>query len=101
MRKAMYNAEVGDEQRLADPTTNALQERTAELLGHQAGLFMPTGTMCNEIAFRLHLRPGGDEMSVDRFAHPDVFEGCGPASLSGSRINPHAVDRVIVTTEQL
>jgi threonine aldolase len=101
MRKAMYEAEVGDEQRLADPTTNALQERTAELLGHQAGLFMPTGTMCNEIAFRLHLRPGGDEMILDRLAHPVVFEGGGPAALSGAMINPLDGDRGIFTAEQL
>ena len=58
----MAEAEVGDEQRLADPTTNRLQERVAELLGHEAGLFLPSGTMCNEIAFRLHIRPGGEEI---------------------------------------
>ena len=58
MRQAMAKAEVGDEQRFADPTTTRLQERVAELLGHEAGLFLPSGTMCNEIAFRLHIRPG-------------------------------------------
>ena len=57
MRQAIAEAEVGDEQRFADPTANALQERVAELLGHEAALFLPTGTMCNEIAFRLHIRP--------------------------------------------
>src|SRR3954447_7651592 len=101
MRKAMYEAEVGDEQRLADPTTNALQERVAQLLGHQAGLFLPTGTMCNEIAFRIHLRAGGDEMIVDRMAHPVVFEAGGPASLSGAMINPIDGDGGIFTVEQL
>src|SRR2546423_1493217 len=88
MRKAMYEAEVGDEQRLADPTTNALQERVAELLGHQAGLFLPTGTMCNEIAYRLHLGPGGDEVILDKTAHPLPFEAGGPASLSGAGVSP-------------
>src|SRR2546430_12340368 len=88
MRKAMYEAEVGDEQRLADPTTNALQERVAELLGHQAGLFLPTGTMCNEIAFRIHLPAGGDEMIVDRMAHPVGFEAGRPASPGGGGDNP-------------
>src|ERR687888_55559 len=88
MRKAMCEAEVGDEQRLADPTTNRLQERTAELLGHEAGLFLPSGTMCNEIAFALHIRPGGDELILERNAHPLVFEAGGPAALSGAVFNP-------------
>ena len=58
MRRAMAEAEVGDEQKFEDPTVNALQERVAELLGHEAALFLPSGTMCNLIGFRLHLRPG-------------------------------------------
>src|SRR5438067_3796157 len=101
MRKAMYNAEVGDEQRLADPTTNALQERVAELLGHEAGLFLPTGTMCNEIAYRLHLGPGGDELILDRTAHPLQFEAGGPASLSGAVMSALDGDSGIFTPEQL
>jgi threonine aldolase len=101
MRKAMFEAEVGDEQRLADPTTNALQDRVAELLGHQAGLFMPTGTMCNEIAFRVHMRAGGDELICDRMSHPVVFEAGGPASLSGAMINAIDGDNGIFTGEQL
>jgi len=101
MRKAMYEAEVGDEQRLADPTTNALQDRVAELLGHQAGLFLPSGTMCNEIAFRLHIAPGGDEVILDKTAHPLVFEAGGPAALSGALMSPLDGDRGIFTPEQL
>ena len=58
MRRAMAEAEVGDEQRFADPTVNALCERVADLLGHEAAVFLPSGTMCNAIAFRLHVRPG-------------------------------------------
>ena len=57
MRRAMAEAEVGDEQRSEDPTVNALQERVAELLGKEAALFLPSGTMCNAIAFRLHCGP--------------------------------------------
>src|SRR5205807_2809576 len=72
MRRAMAEAEVGDEQRFLDPTVNALQERVAELLGHEAGLFLPSGTMCNAIALRLHIRPGGDAVLLDRTAHPMV-----------------------------
>jgi threonine aldolase len=101
MRRAMYEAEVGDEQRLADPTTNALQERVADLLGHEAGLFLPTGTMCNEIAFRLHVGPGGDEVLLDRTAHPLQFEAGGPAALSGAVLTPLDGDGGIFTPQQL
>jgi len=101
MRRAMCEAEVGDEQRLADPTTNALQERVAELLGHEAGLFLPTGTMCNEIAFRLHVGPGGDEVLLDRTAHPLQFEAGGPAALSGAVLTPLDGDGGIFTPAQL
>ena len=63
MRAAIAGAEVGDEQRGLDPTTSALQERVAELLGHEAAVFLPSGTMCNQIALRLHARPGGTRSS--------------------------------------
>ena len=86
----MAEAEVGDEQRFADPTVNALQERVAEMLGHEAGLFLPTGTMCNAIAFRLHVRPSGDEVYLDRTAHPIHAEAGGPGSISGASL--HALD---------
>src|SRR2546429_5021863 len=88
MREAMTQAEVGDEQRFDDPTVNALQERVAELLGKEAALFLPSGTMCNAIAFRVHLRPGGDEVILDRTAHPFRYESGGPAALSGASVNP-------------
>ena len=82
MRRAMAEAEVGDEQRLVDPTTNRLQDRVAELLGHEAGLFLPSGTMCNLIGFRLHLRPGGDEAILHRTSHPVNYEAGSPAAIS-------------------
>ena len=88
MRRAMAEAEVGDEQRFQDPTVNELQERVAALLGHEAGLFLPSGTMCNAIAFRLHLRPGGDEAVLDRTAHPALFEAGSPAQLSHAMLKP-------------
>jgi threonine aldolase len=90
MRKAIAAAEVADEQRLADPTTNRLQERVAELLGQEAALFLPTGTMCNQISFRLHARPGGDELILDRTAHPIIAEAGGPAS--NAQLMIHALD---------
>ncbi len=90
MRRAIASAEVGDEQRFADPTTRFLQDRVAELLGHEAGLFLPSGTMCNQIALRLHARPGGDELILDRTAHPIIAEAGGPAWNAGLMI--HALD---------
>jgi threonine aldolase len=86
MRRAIADAEVGDEQRFEDPTVNALQDRVAELLGKEAALFLPSGTMCNAIGFRLHLRPGGDEVILDRTSHPVRYEAGGPAALSGAMI---------------
>src|SRR3954452_8369254 len=84
MRDAIARAEVGDEQRRADPTVLALEERVAGLLGHEAALFLPSGTMCNEIAIRIHIRPGGDEILLGRDTHPLRFEGGAPAGLSGA-----------------
>lgn len=84
MRAAIAAAEVGDEQRGEDPTTRALEERVADVLGHEAAVFLPSGTMCNEIALRLHVRPGGDEVLLGHEAHPLRYEGGGPAQLSGA-----------------
>jgi threonine aldolase len=84
MRKAMASAEVGDEQRREDPTVLALEERVAELLGQEAAVFLPSGTMCNAIAVRLHIRPGGDQMFLGEDAHPLRFEAGGPAAISGA-----------------
>jgi threonine aldolase len=86
MRRAIATAEVGDEQSLLDPTVLALQERVAELLGHEAALFLPSGTMCNAIAFRLHVRPGGDEVILHRTSHPVTAEAGGPAVLAGAMV---------------
>ena len=101
MRRAIAAAEVADEQRGLDPTVNALQERVAELLGHEAGLFLPSGTMCNAIALRLHIRPGGDAVLLDRTAHPIVAEAGGPAALSGAFPQPLDGDGGIFTAQQV
>ncbi len=82
MRRVMVDAPVGDEQRLLDPTTRELEGRVAELLGQDAGLFLPSGTMCNVIAFRLHVRPGGDEVLLAANAHPVSYEAGSPATLA-------------------
>jgi threonine aldolase len=86
MRAAIAAAEVGDEQQKADPTTIALEERVAALLGHEAAVFLPSGTMCNEIAIRLHIRPGGEQLLLGRDTHPLIAEAGGPAQLSGAVI---------------
>jgi threonine aldolase len=101
MRRAMAAAEVGDEQRFEDPTVNELQERVAELLGKEAALFLPSGTMCNLIGFRLHVRPGGDEVILDRTAHPVQYEAGGPAALSGAMLNVLEGDGGIFTAAQV
>ncbi|HZG49505.1 MAG TPA: threonine aldolase family protein [Thermoleophilaceae bacterium] len=101
MRRAIASAEVADEQRGADPTTNRLQERVAELLGHEAALFLPSGTMCNQIAFRLHARPGGDELILDRSAHPIIAEAGGPAQNAALMIHALDGDGGIFGAEQL
>jgi threonine aldolase len=88
MRRAMAEAEVGDEQSFLDPTVNGLCERVAELLGHEAAVFLPSGTMCNAIAFRLHIRPGGDEVVLHRTSHPLIAEAGGPAAISGAVLCP-------------
>jgi threonine aldolase len=87
MRRFMCEAEVGDEQKLEDPTVNQLCEMVAELLGKEAAVFLPSGTMCNEIALRVHGRPG-DEVIAHRTAHPIHFESGGPAALAGVNMRP-------------
>ena len=82
MRAAIAAAEVGDEQRREDPSVTALQERVAALLGHEAGLFVPTATMANQIALKLHSRPG-DVLVAHEHAHVLVYEYGGPAVHAG------------------
>src|SRR6266508_6234792 len=84
MRRVIAEADVGDEQMLADPTVNRLCERVAELLGFEAAVFLPSGTMCNEIAIRLHIRPGGDALFLHRTAHILRYEAGAPAAISGA-----------------
>lgn len=87
MYDAMRSAEVGDEQHGRDPTVNALCERVAALLGKEAALFLPTGTMCNVIAFMVHCRPG-DEIIAHETSHVLISEGGGAAVFAGALIRP-------------
>jgi threonine aldolase len=87
MREAMARAEVGDEQIGDDPTVNLLCERVADLLGKEAAVFMPSGTMCNVAATLVHCRPG-DEILAHETAHIIAREGGAHAALGGFQITP-------------
>ena len=99
MRRAMAEAEVGDEQRGTDPTVNRLCEMSAELMGKEAAVFLPSGTMCNEIAILVHCRPG-DEVLCDKTSHIIHAEGGGPAALAGVVMTPLEGTNGIFTAEQ-
>src|SRR5450631_1944736 len=87
MREAIARAEVGDEQIGDDPTVNVLCERVADLLGKQAAVFLPSGTMCNVAATLVHCRPG-DEILAHETAHIIAREGGAHAALGGFQITP-------------
>ncbi len=82
MRRAMAAAEVGDDVFGDDPTVQRLQSRVAEVLGQEAALFVPSGTMANQLAVRVHTQPG-DEILLDANAHIYFYEAGAPAALSG------------------
>jgi len=84
MLAAMVNARVGDEQRDEDPTVLELNARVADLLGMESALFLPSGTMCNQIAFLVHCRPG-DEIITAANAHVFGSEGAGASALAGAQ----------------
>src|SRR5436853_2492581 len=82
MRAAMASAEVGDDVFGEDPTIHALEARAAELAGKEAALFVPSGTMANLIACKLHTQPG-DEVILERTSHLYRYEGGGFAAYAG------------------
>ncbi len=100
MRRAMADAEVGDEQNREDPTVNRLQALAAELLGKEAALFLPSGTMCNQVAFAVHCR-AGDEILLHETAHPLLYEAGGPAALIGALMRPLPGARGLYSAEQV
>ncbi|CAN5336042.1 low-specificity L-threonine aldolase [soil metagenome] len=87
MRKAMAEAEVGDDVYLEDPTVNLLQEKAAEIFGKEAALFVPTGSMGNQIAVKLHTKPG-DEVIIEERGHIFNWEMGMPAVAAGVTIRP-------------
>jgi threonine aldolase len=100
MRRAMAEAEVGDEQAMLDPTVNALCERVADLLGKEAAVYLPSGTMGNQIAARVHCRQG-DEIILGATAHPLHAESGGPAALAGVMMRGLEDDRGMFTAKQV
>jgi threonine aldolase len=87
MRKAMMEAEVGDDVWGEDPNVNALQEEAAELLGKEAALFVPSGTMANLISVKSHTQPG-DEVIIHPLAHTVRYESAGGAMVAGVQWRP-------------
>ena len=99
MRQAMAEAPVGDEQKGEDPSVNRLCAMTAELVGKEDAVFLPSGTMCNEIAILVHCRKG-DEIIADKTAHIINSEAGGPAALAGALIRPLDGMRGVYTADQ-
>ncbi len=100
MRQAMAAAPVGDEQRNEDPSVNDLCRRIAVLLGKEAALFLPSGTMCNMIAILVHCR-AGDEIIAADVAHIISTEAAGAAALAGAQIRPLVSESGIFTAQQV
>ena len=102
MRRAMASAEVGDDWYGDDPTVNALQERAAEATGTEAAVFVPTGTMANQIGLRLHFRGPGHLVVGEASAHVATTEVMTSAALSGIAFRPIAGDaRGRISPEQV
>jgi threonine aldolase len=100
MRAAMAAAEVGDDVFSEDPTVNLLQERVADFFGKEAALFVPSGTMSNQIAIRTHTEPG-DELICEATSHVYIWEAGGPAALSGVTCRTHPGDYGVIDVAQL
>jgi threonine aldolase len=100
MRKAMSTAEVGDDVYGEDPTINRLEERSAELMGREAAVYVPSGTMGNQIAIHLHTHPGS-EVVAEAGSHIFNFEMGAMAALSGALPRAIETDAGILAPEQL
>jgi len=100
MLKAMVEAEVGDDVYKEDPTVNELERYTAELLGKEAALFVPSGLMGNQICLNVWTNPG-DEVICEMGAHIFQYESGSPAALSGIQVTPIIGKRGILNAEQI
>jgi threonine aldolase len=100
MKEAMMEADVGDEQMGSDPSIWALCDRSAALLGKEAAVFLPSGTMCNQVAIATHCRPG-DEILAHESSHILSSEGGAPAAIAGALITGLQGERGQFTAETL
>ncbi|HLG93310.1 MAG TPA: GntG family PLP-dependent aldolase, partial [candidate division Zixibacteria bacterium] len=100
MRQAMYEAEVGDDVFGDDPTVQTLEERVAELFGKEVSLFVPSGTMGNQISLKVLSSPG-EELLLDVDSHIFNYEVGAPAALSGLLVHPLKGDRGHLTAQQI
>src|SRR2546421_5104123 len=100
MRAAMSAAEVGDDVFGEDPTVNRLEERVADMLGKEAAVYVPSGTMSNQIAVKIHTQPG-DELLCEAGCHIYNFEAGGPAVLSGVTCRTIEGDHGVLDVRQL
>ncbi len=100
MKEAMLDAPMGDEQGGSDPSVWALCDRAAELLGKEAAMFLPSGTMCNQVAIATHCRPG-DEILAHEDAHIQSSEAGGPGAITGVLIRGLQGERGIFSAETL
>ncbi|PSR02640.1 MAG: low specificity L-threonine aldolase [Bacteroidetes bacterium SW_8_64_56] len=100
MRQAMYEAEVGDDVYGEDPTVNRLQERVAAVLGKEAALFVPSGTMANQICLHVLTDPG-DEVLLERGSHVFNYESGAAGLLSGIQLHPLDGDRGRLSPSQV
>ncbi len=100
MKQAMMEAATGDEQGGSDPTVWELCDRAAALLGKQAAMFLPSGTMCNQVAIATHCRPG-DEVLAHQDAHIQSSEAGAPGAISGVMIRGLPGERGIFSAQSL
>lgn len=100
MQQAIANAQLGDDVFGEDPTTNALQERLADMLGKESALFVPSGTMSNQLGVRVHCKPG-DEFLCEAWCHIYNYEQGAFASLSGVAVRPVEGEFGVLRPEQL
>lgn len=100
MRKAIAEAEVGDDVFGEDPTVNKLQQTVAEMLGKEKALFVPSGVMGNQLAIKSHTQPG-DEIIVEQNSHIFHYETVAPAIISGVQIYTIPGCRGVITAEQI
>lgn len=100
MRAMMLEAPTGDDVFAEDPTMNALEERVAEMWGHEAGLFFPSGTMANQAAIQVHTRPG-DEVICGALSHIYHYEGGGIARNSGASVRLVGESNGTFTADQI